>query len=765
MPDPVPQEAYDRAAIVFSRSFRFVEWKFVIAAQWTSTPFGDRDAPEHKAIREIDRRKWIYVFRTNLESEAYAEVREEIRVDRNGEMAANPAPADEIEKGLASRADLVPLGKTMCLPRRSLGSPLVYRFFASRVRLAPAQIKELKTKVMAFAPPVILDPDNNRSVIEHNGELLVPVVDPVTVALHLHAAFTAAADDVINYTAAHPKNRHRKSVDRRRKKHLLATLLKSIIGEAGNKDANHLVHELKDQQWPLEDFLTHYQAQVQWRVERRDRLGSFLIRWLESDAIKIAAAAYKGTLKASWPQFLVPWCQSITRLGESRPGRMYLDALLDDRTHFIHTYVWPQKALPDDAIQAVRKGGMTIFEAWKTLAERKILVKAGTVDDLIASLQILLLPTGKQVLTPVDQVVEYGRLLGTSRKIKEVGMIAPDAVEIARPFATAPKAFGAIIESVNLILAIKSTMDATKTGDPKTRELAIIGLVGSSLDAGSAIGTLLKKSERWVATMSFVSGVIDVYLGHQELNNAFKAGDTDAANAAFLTTAGSAIGAAGTFMALTAIPGTQIVAVAGLLIVAIGWIYKALTGKAPIQSFFAHCSWGKQHLDAGHPDWSPTDFREWQGDKEFERQLEALLNIICTMEISHGDTYRVLKYRIGWLPPYATLKVRYEERWRTSADDRILESEIQFTDKGPKSGTPNAVAYADGKNGVKIELVRGYLSAKDPDDGPYLLTIGRKANRDLKTIQASGRLVVSFDGTANVTLPQSGWAKSQFWPA
>jgi hypothetical protein len=89
MTDPVPQEAHDRAAVVFSRSFRFVEWKFVIATRATSTPFGDRGAPQYKAARKIDRRKWIYIFRNNHEQEAYAEVLEEIRVDR-AEGAGEP---------------------------------------------------------------------------------------------------------------------------------------------------------------------------------------------------------------------------------------------------------------------------------------------------------------------------------------------------------------------------------------------------------------------------------------------------------------------------------------------------------------------------------------------------------------------------------------------------------------------------------------------------------------------------------------------------
>ena len=88
-------------------------------------------------------------------------------------------------------------------------------------------------------------------------------------------------------------------VSRKRKPNRKSRLKTTRRGEADNKAANNLVHELKGQQGSLEEFLTHYEAQVQWRVERRDRLGTYLSRWLESDAIKIVAAAYKGAPKAS----------------------------------------------------------------------------------------------------------------------------------------------------------------------------------------------------------------------------------------------------------------------------------------------------------------------------------------------------------------------------------------------------------------------------------------------------------------------------------
>src|SRR5262249_1091380 len=512
----VLKKAYDRSAAVFSPSFRFVEWKYIIASKGHSAPLGDRDEPKHKAVKEIDHKhtRWIYVFQHG-DGEEYAAIKDEIQIDKTGEMAATPY--HQIEKELSKRGNPVPLGKTICLPRRIFAKPEVYRFFASRVRLPLAQIKELENTIFKFAPRTILDPDNNNSVITLDGELLVPVVDPITVALHLHAAFSAAADDLVNYTSAHeglPEAQRRK-VARRRKKHLLATLLKGIIGEESNTGANDLVHELKWMQGPLEEFLAHYDWEVQTRVDRRDRLGAFLVRWLSSDAMKISAEAYKGSPKESWVRFLVPWCHSISRLGESPPGRKYLSDLLQDKTHFIHQYVWPSNNLSDDQIQAVRKGGMTVLEAWEALAETRILVQGGNyIDDVVDSLRKLkqLKQTEKLTTQSIRDIVAI------DRKIKATQLIAPTgSVETPRHFAGELSSLGTVIESVNLVLAIKATADAMQGEDPKKKELAIVGLVGSTLDASSAIAKTIKGGKTAAKALSFVSGVIDVYLGHVEM--------------------------------------------------------------------------------------------------------------------------------------------------------------------------------------------------------------------------------------------------------
>lgn len=758
MADPVLQGAYDAAATVLSRSLRFVEWKLIIASPAGSAPFGDAGEPRHKAIKPIDRVKWIYVFRHNV-GDKFAELRDEIRIDAAGNMAATRLEDLNAE---ASKRKQQPIGKTLCLPRRVFGKPSVYRFYASRVQLPSEQIRALEKTVYTFLPATNLELGKNTSVVEKNGELLVPVVDPITVALHLHAAFSAAADDVINYTHAHKDlpEAQRKAVARRRKKQLLASFLKSIIGEEKNVSANNLVHQLKGQQGPLEDFLVHYEAQLQWRIARRERLALYLTRWLKSDAMKIAAAAHQAAHKDAWPQFLVPWCHAVTRLCETVPGREYLLGVLGDPAHFAKIYVWPEKEPPENAIQAIRKGGMTLLEAWKTFAEARVLVKGGDyvayVTDTVSSLRKLRRYKLNEKLTPQS----IKEAVGIDKKIKATFLLDPDDFKPQHHFSSGARSLGAFVESVNFIISVRSTMDAIK--DPQEREQAIIGLVGSGLDATSAIAALFKSGEKLAAVLGFVSGVIDIYLGAAEMNRAYTDGDQDIANGAFLTAAGATFGTASVAMGLLAIPGAQAVAILGLAIVAAGYIYKLLKGKEPLERFFGRCSWGVDYLKPGGGKWSRTRFETWKGDNEFDYQIDALLNIICKIEINRGATFRDMKISVAWLPPRASLTVKYEELWKGAAQPHTLETVLTMNNGAPVSKKPVLAASLEGKNVIKVQPAAGQLPAKTLYGETQSMGVARvrSPHADLKSSVVSVRLFVTFDGMAALSVPHDGPVKS-----
>jgi hypothetical protein len=782
--DTVLQEAYDNAAAVFSRSFRFVEWKFISINKKVAYPFGDYKEPIAKATTPIDREKWIYAFRHDPGSTGYAELAEEIRVSADGTLAATPG--DKLDKPIESRGRPTAIGKTMCLPRRVMGTRVVYRLFASRVRLPVDVLKELKLKVHRLVPETVLEPGKNTSIIERDGEWFVPVVDPITVMLHLHAAYLAAADDVLNYTMPHKAltSAQRAVVTRRHKKHLLATLLKAIIGDEKNTGANNLVHELKDMQYGVEEYLAHHQEAVAWRVRRRIKLGGDLARWLESDAVRLQADAYRAAPKSAFGQFLLPWCASITRLPESPPGREYLQRLLNDKGHFVHKYVIPETDVSDDVFQFVRKSGLTILEAWKTLTEVEVLFNEGDVVNRTLDRLRRLTRERVNIKTSRLTVASIARAKSISQEIKaeitRIGDLTLGDIGHEGPqFGGAAKNVAFVIESVNLIFAVKAVQVAMEGTDEEARELAILGLVGSSIDAGSALASLFKNTDRLIAVMGFVSGIIDIYLGHIAMDKAFKNGDEDVASASFLTAAGATMGVASVCMGMMAIPGGQIVGMLGLAVVAIGSIMRAMFTKTDLEIFFAHCSWGKQYKKPGGADWSATRFENWHGEKEFDYQLDALLNILCKIEIDRGDsmhTLRELSFTMAWIPPGAKLSVRYTESWANPQDTRVLTADVTFTQAGPDSSNPKFPATAISKKAVKLRDVDGIavgsVELKPPathgGPRPYFVQSSMMTwmpNPELKQLKAEAVLAVELDGGHKFTIPHAGFQTKIYFDA
>ena len=129
-PIPSPRKPMTPPPSFFSRSFRFVEWKFVIATPATSTPFCD---PRRHTVPGGTRDRSPQVdLRLPQQSRTRAICRRLRANDGRQERRHGSGAARE---KMIGQGDPEPLGKTMCLPRRRFGNPLVYRFFASRVRL------------------------------------------------------------------------------------------------------------------------------------------------------------------------------------------------------------------------------------------------------------------------------------------------------------------------------------------------------------------------------------------------------------------------------------------------------------------------------------------------------------------------------------------------------------------------------------------------------------------------------------------------------
>jgi hypothetical protein len=719
------QEAYETSVAVFSRSFQFAEWKFVNCKTIPPQPFADADRPTTEAIlkvgRDGTRAKWLYVFRDGGD---FADNQEEFHVDEKGAMS------------VVSGKGRTPVGNTVCLKRMVLGNPQIYRLYASRVRLQPEQIKSLRTTIQKFVPRTSLAPGRNTSVVVDGDKLFVPAVDPLTVALHLHAAYEAAADEVINYTLPHDQldADTKKRVARRRKKQLLAQLIQSLMGDRKAKARDSLA----DRGWSVETYLDHYATALEHRVRIRNHAAKALVSWLDSPALRVAYDAHKAAGKDSLASFLKVWYRVHRRLSEAPEGRTYLKGVLATSSHFARPLIWPDKAAAKDVSQdvrgAIRKSAMAAVEAWKEFAAVRVLIVSGSdiAGDAASSLNRLL--GGK---TEIVKANTAGRIVisGSDKQLAELGV----------------KGLGAVIELVNFALVFRDAMDPKL--DAEARQLALINLVGSGADAASAVGSLLKQSKRRLSTLGFVSGVIDVYLGIKSAVKASDEGDPDAAAAAVVTTVGSGIGTVGSLLGLLAIPGAGPVAVLGLAIVAFGHLLGFVHSKSPLEIFLLHSQWGAEALKGTKkPSWSPTTFSEWgDAEKGLDRQLEALLNIVCEIEVSKGSSERDFQIKAKWLPPSVSITLTYAEQWKQPKDSRSHQTTITLDGSNPPKSSNAVFVVTPISNGVSVRVPDKYM-------GPTSTRHPSKPGSadEFQHAKVTVGLTLKFDNVTSANVPHGG---------
>jgi hypothetical protein len=786
--DPVTPAVHDSAAVVFSRSLSFVEWKFVVAS---SDPFATGERGGKPPYRDIPTtgsdkgERWIYAFSRTRDTEPF-DLKEEIYRAPNGEMAATRfEDLEDLSKEVGARARPEPVGKTLVLPRRRFGWVLEYRFYASRVRLPLVLIRQLEgrgkdgnprpdsqlaRRIDRFAPRTYLDPGDNKSVFERDGKLLVPVVDPVAIMLNWHASYEEAATDVINYTTPHGglEAQQKERVALRRKKHLLADLLNRLLDEEASNVRSDLASQLAaGGKGAIASYVTDYEAQVKWRVGLRDQLADLLTRWLESGAIATAAAAHDGGPKVLQGQFRTLFCHAHTGLATSPGGRAYLSRLALDDKHLGHALLWSIESRTDDQVQWARKSAVTVLEAYKAIVEAlhdpKIVkeVWRGMPKQVEERLNALMgFEKGTLKVEPAAKVVDVH-----GKKVPYPTFDLDVSYEKKLEFKKTAGVIAAI-EGINFVYAVVAAREQLASADPKQRQQALIGVLGSALDAGTSLLKMLEKGENVARVMSFVSGVIDVYMAVGQQNERYTLGDLGGAKGSFLVAAGSTIGTAAVMLEVmgfaTAAAGA--VTAIGLAVVAVGYLYKLIKGRAPLQIFVAHTEWGKDRDDhkLDTPDWSPAEFKQWHGtSKGYDYQLQALLNLICKFEIGHAKTsYRELELKLGWVPPGATLHVGYQESWEKTGPTKTLTGIVTFGDPGPTATGPFRPSMKDNA----LTLV---VTSHDLPPGPVLekmpTPVGTlyKPVAHLKWAEFAAKLRVSFPHVAVLMIPAKG-RKAEF---
>jgi hypothetical protein len=699
--------SYDDAIAVMSRVCRFVEWKIYGGGEdvknWS--PFGpSRD--RKSAWKEIEGEKWIYVFRSYARVASAGVWVEELHLDKQGNISATPmekAKSDKTGKPLErdKRPQPVAFGKTMSFARRVHGVAMEYYFFASRIRLPASTIEAIGANISAYAPPINFEEDDANIVGIEGGALLVPVLDPVTVALHLHANYVAAANDLIDYSAQHKdqSDKKRKQVGLRQKKHLLALLIKALVDPKVDVN-NELVNRLRRQGIDLEKFLEEYDRQIHYRLKWRDRWAGLLKTWLASDVMKVVAKAYESDAAEDFPKFFIPFCLCLTRTSESPAGRELLDELYAQPDHWMHKYLLPESQPTQDQFQVIRKGGGAVFEALKEYGARVVLepAKYGKIQFV----QTFNWLAGEKVVAPHnaaiklgDDVVDHFIQVRTRNivQVTELQVVVKEAT-IAPKWEGAATKFAIIVEFINTAIAVKALVDAMGGNSAAEKMLAVINLLGSGADIGVAILSIATKARVWIGVLGFVSGVIDTALAIVAAIEAYKKDDMGGMVGSGVIAVGSSLAAAASLGLLAGASWTGPVAIAALALVALGYAIKLMFGDndTAYHKLVTHCEWGeKAGQGSDQPDWAPAAYKDWKGN--YDLQLRAAVNVLCGFSLQHNKDFaeqplkdqREIRLNVNWIPTGATLTVTYHEEWEAAADSRVLTDSFVFKQSGPIS--------------------------------------------------------------------------------
>jgi hypothetical protein len=755
--DPKLVAAYDRAIAVMSQPCRFVEYKTYAGGKndkgWFPVGLSDDPAGFWK---EIEGERWIYVFRRYARTKSNTVWVEEIHLPEKGGKDRDMSAASMAGAlaGDDDRGELSSVGKTISFARRIHGVAMEYYFFATRIRLPAKMVDDFMADVTSYVHPVNFEANDRNIVGKDGGVLLVPVLDPLTVAEHLHAYFVAAEEDYLEYQFVHAKmaDDKKRAVLKRQKKVALARLIDEL--QLADK-SNHLVHWLKRQGLDLEDFLKEYEGELAFRRRWRGIWCKFLTDWLGGTTMTLLAKAHAKKADEHFAQYLTVYCMCVTRVSSCSTGLDFLAGIAADKKHWMHTYVLLDKKPSETAYQVIRKSTSAALEAlkeWAPLAMREeAVLKWSKFHEAIGWIaEKKMITIDGEVFTWTEQKVVKTRV---SYHVFEG---EPPAIKPAWKGAMTSTVM--ILEIINVAYAIRGVRDAMDGDDRTQQVLAFTNLVGSGLDLTSAGLGFFKVSDKALGRVALVSSIIDTFLAYKDEADAYQKGDIGATVGSAAVAVGSFEGAVAGLAMLAGVPGAQIVALVGLLIVAIGQMIKLAThdsqdpDDSPYFQLVNFCEWGLQKSgDDDTASFSPKPFSEWKGD--IDAQLTAAVNLLCGFSLERNEHYdgallvsddlREAKLSARWFPPGSVLRVKFEEKWAEAVKNRVWKADFVTGEKGlvAEKGAQLRLV-ANGKDAYLLRPIPYAGEAATQIDGEYMT--GKKLAPGLQSIHLEARLHIKL---------------------
>lgn len=677
--------------------------------------------PTWIAIRtKMVKNRWIYIFQKLGDRITwYAEYRAtgtgsyqlvDMQKARGKERYARPEPSKDSALALI-------------LPHTINGKRAYYAFYISGTRLALQSIRKLETeeywkllRAVDLSDPDVFGMDNTQGRgfdPKPDQQAALDIFDFVTVDDHLQYGISLnrvmqqLRDRAVSWVSVTTDMKDKTQIQRtqnRLKKKMLAEAITAIMAhDRGDKLS------LKDEfsqngELLMYRFLSDYDTKLTQKLKDVDLAARDLAAWMDSKIMQFVNETYTVLEDVDiipfqtdeFPAFLAACSQCLDRLSETGPGKVFLQKILQDKTYFLHPFLQEDGQPSGPKFQAWRKGYAAGFAIWKELLMVALEERRGggpAVERLIKSINNLarvpLFKVEFRTLTrlvSIDEGVRVGRN-GRPTKIRYTEITYQS--EGWRNWITADAFTGlltrvsAVVEVINLGLALESLLEATGSED---KIWAAVGLVGSALDTITAFGVLMKMKEMTLRKVSMVSAVIDAVTAVRDASSMVNRGDYSAAVGYGMVSGGSALIAIGCAVGIagaqTMWAGVGIVLeVIGAILVAAGWLLSWLTSESDLEVFVKHCVWGENYRSgSGSEPWSDGKFADWNEERPggLDHQINALLNLTASFTLfARNDDYGKLGIHLGLMQSRSKLYIRFDSVFNKRAHQAELMVDFQ----------------------------------------------------------------------------------------
>jgi hypothetical protein len=617
------------------------------AGEYVYATFKEFQEVGDKAGSKTISNKWIYVFRTTKDKNVVCY--REVFVNKSGKFQlVNPkdrtkllAAKDEVHLIWVDRK--IKVNNYFCLSQIQLPDERIQKIKSSLDEiiftnktlsegnsLVPAHFRVMKIPIHKSSA--------NSTAAMHDSMAVIYLTDYFSVAKRLNALYVSKRDEYLTWIN-----------DEKFSEKYLIDRIQDIL----TQNESFKKH-LKDKGSSLEESLSAYKEDEEYRIKAYDKYSAQLSSWLDTNEFLAVLDDYNSGDDDLAQKGEEEYSRIIHRLCESNPGRFY----------FLKNYKNKDSWLNQSLFHAGRKGHEAFWRLVEQLSTTIVTYDTEpiqTFSDIVERRTDTVLHRWMHANSPMERTV-FGHLMAEEREF-QVQFVNVKVVQPGRSWAKTLEdakisdPLKSVIAIFDIALCARALNETRRDADFYYRTAELSRAITDMITL--ATGFLNKRwAYKLIPVLGFISGIIEAVTGGYDCYRNWTEGDYDAAVGAGVGVIGSVTAIAGmviikagvaTTTTIIGIPIGVLLIIVGAVVSGIGCLIVAFCDDTALEEWLEHCYWGDSYGGPGEKDWSEEPFTDWVGN--LEMQIRALHNILFNFEID----VKIYTFSIDQNMPYVAL--------------------------------------------------------------------------------------------------------------